>query len=94
MRQYLTTLTLATFVLLPAPVLGWNSCGHMSVAYVAYQKLTPQVRAKTDSLLAKNPDFHNWVKELPPGTPAFRPPFQGGFGLSFSRNPAMNVESP
>jgi hypothetical protein len=47
---------------------GWDSYGHMSVAYVAYQKLTPTVRAKADALLKKNPDYNNWVKVIPSGS--------------------------
>jgi len=42
----------------------------MSVAYVAYKKLTPQVRDKANALLTRNRDFGNWVALLPPGTPA------------------------
>lgn len=40
----------------------------MSVAYVAYQNLTPQVRTKANALLARNPDYQGWVGSLPAGT--------------------------
>jgi hypothetical protein len=46
----------------------FNSYGHMSVGYLAFQKLTPQTRPKANALLAKNPDFPNWVAMIPPGT--------------------------
>jgi len=64
MHRYLITLTI---VLFQTPVLAWNNYGHMSVAYIAYQKLTPQVRDKANALLTKNPDFQNWVAMVPPG---------------------------
>jgi len=59
MNRYLITLALSIIVLSQTPALAWNSYGHMSVAYVAYQKLTPQVRDKANALLAKNPDLAN-----------------------------------
>jgi len=49
----------------PQPAYAWNDYGHMSVAYVAYKKLTPQTRNKVNALLAKNPDFPNWVAVIP-----------------------------
>ena len=52
----------------PQPAYAWNDYGHMSVAYVAYKKLTPQTRNKVNALLAKNPDFPNWVALIPAGT--------------------------
>ena len=67
MHRYFSTLTLSTIVLFRMPVLAWNNYGHMSVAYVAYQQLTPQVRDKANALLTKNPDFQNWVAMVPPG---------------------------
>ncbi len=70
MNRYLITLALSIIVLSQTPALAWNSYGHMSVAYVAYQKLTPQVRDKANALLAKNPDLANCVALLPPNTPA------------------------
>src|SRR5258708_5877809 len=62
----LITSPLPPIILFKPPVLAWNNYGHMSVAYVAYQRLTPQVRDKVNALLAKNPDFANWVALLPP----------------------------
>ena len=70
MHRYLLTLALSTIVLSQTPVMAWNSYGHMSVAYVAYQNLTPQVRDKANALLAKNPDYTNWVALLPPNSAA------------------------
>src|ERR1051325_3295197 len=68
MRRVLISLVLSLLTLLPSSVEAWNNYGHMSVAYVAYQKLTPQTRDKANALLARNPDFPNWMAMVPPGT--------------------------
>src|SRR2546425_12172122 len=48
---------------------AWDSFGHMTVAYVAYQKLTPQTRDRVKALLKKNPYYGTkWSSMLPPGT--------------------------
>jgi len=70
MHRYFITLTLSTIGLVQTPVLAWNNYGHMTVAYIAYQKLTPQARAKANALLTKNPDFPNWLAMVPAGTSA------------------------
>jgi len=55
-------------LLLLAPIsYGWNGFGHMAVAYVAYQHLEPQVRARADKLLRLNPLYATWKKQLPAG---------------------------
>lgn len=48
-----------------APTYGWNNFGHMAVAYVAYQQLTPQAKARVDALLQLNPDYQNWLTMIP-----------------------------
>ena len=40
---------------------GWNSIGHMTVAYVAYQQLTPTQKARVATLLALNPNYKKWL---------------------------------
>jgi hypothetical protein len=40
---------------------GWNSIGHMTVAYVAYQQLTPAQKARAATLLALNPNYKKWL---------------------------------
>ncbi len=42
--------------------LAWNSFGHMTVAEIAWQKLTPAARARATALLKLNPNYANWVK--------------------------------
>ena len=61
-------LVLGTLVLaggLGAPAYGWNNFGHMAVAYVAYQQLTPASKARVDALLQLNPDYQNWMMMIP-----------------------------
>jgi hypothetical protein len=61
-------LVLGTLVLaggLGAPAYGWDNFGHMAVAYVAYQSLTPTAKARVDALLQLNPDYQNWLMMIP-----------------------------
>lgn len=69
-RSFVSALFLG-FVLAAAPVAhAWNDFGHMTVAYVAYRKLDPAVRAKVDRLLSLNPYYAaRWPQLLPAGTP-------------------------
>jgi hypothetical protein len=48
--------------------LAWNSIGHMSVAYAAYQRLTPTEKTRVAALLQLNPDYQKWLGYLPAGT--------------------------
>jgi hypothetical protein len=65
-------LSLAVLILASAvcstPVYAWDSFGHMEVAYLAYQKLSPPIRARVWTLLQLNPDFATWEKTIPAGT--------------------------
>lgn len=67
LRAYLC---LFLVVLLPAPLFAWGSIGHMTVDYVAYQRLTPATKARVRDLLKLNPDFASWEKQIPAGTSA------------------------
>jgi hypothetical protein len=44
------------------PVQAWNSTGHMIVAYIAYQNLTPRTRARVSALLRRNPTYKKWIQ--------------------------------
>jgi hypothetical protein len=46
-----------------APVFAWTSYGHMLIAYLAYQKLTPATRERACQLLRLNPYYESWKKE-------------------------------
>jgi hypothetical protein len=40
---------------------AWNSFGHMMIAAVAYEQLTPAAQARVVQLLQLNPDYPKWV---------------------------------
>ncbi len=64
----LHSVLLAAVLLLAFPTFGWLDEGHMAVAYVAYQALTPGTRARVKVLLEINPRYKAWKKSLPHGT--------------------------
>jgi len=70
MAVFRASLCLCLVVLMPAPLLAWGSIGHMTVAYVAYQHLTPAAKARVRDLLVLNPDLASWEKQVPAGTSA------------------------
>ncbi len=66
----LTAFALLFVILFTVPAYGWSDTGHMAVAYVAYQRLTPQTRARVDHLVSLNPKYNQWAAGLPSGTSA------------------------
>jgi S1/P1 nuclease len=66
MRRTLLSILLVLTVA-ASPSYAWNGFGHMEVAYIAYQQLTPAARVWT--LLQLNPYFTNgtWANMLPTG---------------------------
>ncbi|MFO1499191.1 MAG: S1/P1 nuclease [Verrucomicrobiota bacterium] len=48
--------------------LAWNDYGHMAVAYVAYQRLTPAVRQRATELIQLNPNYSLWSSWVPTQT--------------------------
>jgi hypothetical protein len=55
----------------PPRACGWDSLGHMAVAYVAYQQLTPQAQARANALIKLNPKYGEWSGWVPAtATPA------------------------
>src|SRR5438105_3468019 len=66
----LITLLLMSIIGTSIPALGWNGLGHMTVAYVAYQRLTPTTRNRVSALLQMNPDYNTWLSMVPAGTKA------------------------
>lgn len=57
----------AVFVIATAmPVAAWNDRGHMVVAAVAWEEMTPQTREKVHALLKLNPQYRDWIKGVPP----------------------------
>jgi hypothetical protein len=68
-RRFITFI-LISILLLNLPSFAWDGVGHMAVAYVAYQHLTPAAKIKVEALLERNPYFKNkkWQSEIPAGT--------------------------
>jgi hypothetical protein len=62
--------TLLLVITLNATSYGWGNGGHMAVAFVAYQKLTPQTRSRVDALVRLNPRLGIWQGMIPRRTPA------------------------
>lgn len=50
------------------PAAAWNGFGHMSIGYVAYQKLDPRTRARVNELLRLNPSYAKWEATIPAGS--------------------------
>lgn len=57
-------------IMLPGSLPAWGPIGHMTAAYVAYQKLTPASKSRIRDLLKLNPDYASWEKQVPAGTSA------------------------
>jgi len=67
MGKRLMVLVMAMVVMAGAagPAYGWDSYGHMAVAYIAYQKLTPEKKARVKELLKLNPKYDEWLGWVP-----------------------------
>jgi len=72
----LVMLMAAALAAVSPQALAWNDRGHMSVAYVAYMKLTPATRDRVNALLKLNPQYAGWSatvdKQVPTASPADR----------------------
>jgi S1/P1 Nuclease len=55
----------AAVCLMAVPALAWNGLGHMAIAYIAWQRLTPAARAEISRLIRLNPDYNQFVAGLP-----------------------------
>ncbi|MDR5727279.1 MAG: S1/P1 nuclease [Terriglobia bacterium] len=64
------TLAVAILLLLIScgHAMAWNSVGHMTVAYSAYQQLTSVEKARAAALLQLNPYYSKWLTYIPAGT--------------------------
>src|SRR5689334_1318383 len=49
------------------PAYAWNSFGHIEVAAVAWERMTPSTRARVDELLKLNPMYEAWTVHAAPG---------------------------
>lgn len=46
---------------------AWNGTGHMTVADIAYDNLTPKTKAGVNALLARHRDYALWISQMPAG---------------------------
>jgi S1/P1 Nuclease len=58
----LRVLVAALALLFAQDMQAWFNGGHMTVAYIAYQNLTPSTRTRVDGLLQLNPLYPAWTK--------------------------------
>lgn len=63
-----SALILALAFCLPLQIFAWNSPGHMIVAGLAYDELTPDQQQKVVALLRKHPDLSPLMQGFPTGT--------------------------
>jgi S1/P1 Nuclease len=45
-------------LLMALPATAWNYSGHCIIAEIAYERLTPQVRARADQMIRNHPDYN------------------------------------
>lgn len=60
MKRIALTIALAASAFV-TPAKAWNSRGHMVVAAIAWDRMTPAARAQASVLLRINPDYATWV---------------------------------
>lgn len=56
--------SLLAALLTAVPALAWNDFGHMSVAAVAYKRLSDEKRARVNELLKLNPYYGRWLEQV------------------------------
>ena len=67
-------------LLVPASAGAWNDTGHRTIATLAYDELTPAVRAKVDAILRAHPRYE---KDLLGGMPeGYGEPERFAFGMA------------
>jgi len=55
------TLGLVLCITAASPAFAWGNFGHMEVAALAWDQMTPQARSKAAELLKLNPDYSKWT---------------------------------
>ena len=66
-HRFQTALVFSAILAAAPQARAWDSEGHMMVAYIAYQQLTPAIRDRVDQLITLNPLHDQWVSMLPTG---------------------------
>jgi S1/P1 Nuclease len=64
-RMLMTGLVFLLSATLIAPAYGWYNEGHMIVAYIAYQQLTPAAKTRANALIKMNPMYSTWAANVP-----------------------------
>ena len=59
------TVWIAIFLITASSAQAWNGAGHMTVAYIAYNNLNANTRARVDALLQLNPMSKQWIAGVP-----------------------------
>lgn len=62
MRKFHPVAVAIWLLLVSSPVQAWFDGGHMVVAYIAYQNLSPQTRTRVNDLLKLNKMYAAWTK--------------------------------
>ncbi len=62
-KRVLIAAALSFFVVI-RPVQAWFDGGHMIAAYIAYENLTPETRARVDQLLKLNKMYGSWTEHV------------------------------
>lgn len=44
---------------------AWHAAGHMMVAAIAWEQMTPAARTRAIELLKRNPDYDKWIAGIP-----------------------------
>jgi S1/P1 Nuclease len=53
----------ATAASLASPSMAWNDMGHMTVAAIAWNAMTPEARTRASDLLKLNPDYQDLIAD-------------------------------
>jgi hypothetical protein len=63
-RKFTVIAAGAAGVLLTGSAQAWNGSGHMAVAAIAWEKLTPKAKQQAGDLLALNPYYLTWTQGI------------------------------
>ena len=71
LRSWSAFLTVAAWWWTPAAARAWNATGHMTIASMTFDQLSPEARARWSELLKSNPDYGKWQAAEPKDQPDF-----------------------
>jgi len=64
-QQLFGSALLGSLLIFAAPAaFAWNPYGHMLVAYVGWENMTPETRTRVSQLLRLNPYYESWKKQI------------------------------